>query len=471
MGKSCLSIFLPGVFLALGGQSIGATLFTPQTISTETPVSGDAFKPDTVTPEGSRTGNKPAATPVKLKQTGYWHDTEIHLTIEGGIAANPWTTSGRNFGQFFLDRANTVTLNQIMGSVSHPVADVGSGYGIGFMVEMMYGSDARFDPTIGMADNALTGLYQFAPTQAHVDLHAPWLVHNGMDFQIGQFYGIMGAEGIPALARPFYSFNYASDYIVPFETIGILSTTHLNDHYNAILGIDAGNSTSFGRAGNNNKPKGYVGVSFTGLLADRLDGHLIGHFGPQSNNGAPVTSADGWTSAGLGSKANGLMQYNGDLLLTYHLSKTLSTTLNAIYLRDDATRNDSYGVTGYLAWDINPSVTLNLRGEIFRDNTGSIIASYASMTSFTNMLRNAPYPYFIAPPTTYGALTAGVTYRPDFINRHIRTGKLLFRPELRLDKSLNGTQPFNRAASVADPVIRDGTNNMFWFSCDAVWSF
>ncbi|GBQ77789.1 hypothetical protein AA0311_1550 [Asaia bogorensis NBRC 16594] len=410
-------------------------------------------------------------SPPPGKAPDYWDGLEAHLSVQGGIAGNPWTRSGRNFGQFYTDRANTLTLNQVLGSISHPVTAIGGGYGIGFVAEILYGSDARFDPTIGMADKLITGLYQIAPTQAHIDLHAPWLVSRGIDFQIGQIYGLLGAEGTPALARPLYTFNYASAYIVPFETVGVLSTIHLTEQLDGILGVDAGNSTTFGGAGNNSRPKGYIGLAFAHMMNGKLDGHVIGHFGPQGNNGPTRFSADGWTSIGIGRAANSKMLYNGDVLLTYHFSDRLAATLNATYMHDDITRDDAYGVTSYLAWDINPSLRLNLRGEIFRDNTGTTIAAYTSTTSYTDMLRNAPYPYYIALPTTYGALTVGVTYKPEFVNRHIKFGKFQVRPEIRLDKSLNGTQPFNRAATVEDPVVRHGTNNMLWFSCDAVWSF
>ncbi|GBQ91781.1 hypothetical protein AA0535_2391 [Asaia krungthepensis NRIC 0535] len=275
----------------------------------------------------------------------YWNGIEGHLTVEGGIAGNPWTRSGRNFGQFYVDRANTVTLNQIMGALSHPVTNIGSGYGLGFVMEVMYGSDARFDPTIGMADKALTGLYQIAPSQAHIDLHVPWFVKQGIDLQLGQICGIMGAEGTPALARPFYTVNYASAYIVPFETVGILSTTHFTGHLDGILRVDAGNSTTFGNAGNNSRPKGYIGLAFTHLMAGKLDGHLIGHFGPQGNNGPVRRSPDGWTSIGIGRAANREMLFNGDVLLTYHFDDQVSMTVNGTYLHDNITRDDSYGVT------------------------------------------------------------------------------------------------------------------------------
>lgn len=414
---------------------------------------------------------KPNTLPPNNHATTYWDGISAHLTVEAGIAANPWTKSGRNFAQFYADRANTVVLNQIIGTISHPVTNIGSGYGLGFVFELMYGSDARFIPTIGMADGILTGMYQLVPLQSHIDIHTPWILPRGIDFQIGQTFGMLGTEGTSALTRPFYSYSYAADYIVPFETVGIMSTTHLSDKLDWILGIDAGNSTTFGNAGNNNRPKGTAGIAFSHFMHGKLDGHLIGHFGPQGNNGRQVTSTDGWTSIGMGKIANNLMQYNADLQLTYHFNDKMSVMLDTIYMHDNALRDDLYGFITYFSLDINPSLRLNLRGEIFRDNTGSVIASYEGPTSNLNALRNRPFAYYIAPPTTYGVLTAGVTYRPNFVNKHLNLGTFTIRPEIRLDKSLNGTRPFNRAATVANPVVRDGTSNMFWFSCDAIWSF
>ncbi|KAA8426864.1 hypothetical protein FKW23_14465, partial [Acetobacter sp. DmW_125123] len=53
-------------------------------------------------------------------------------------------------------------------------------------------------------------------------------------------------------------------------------------------------------------------------------------------------------------------------------------------------------------------------------------------------------------------------------------GSFSIRPEVRLDKSLNGTRPFNRVSPTDDPNVNyanNGMNNMFWFSCDAIWAF
>ena len=432
---------------------------------------GDPFwHPQALVPAGNIFHHKPGAP------YSYWDSLEGHLTFESGIAGNPWTTSGRNFGQYYDDRANTVTINQIMGSLFHPVEDVGHGYGIGFTLETLYGSDARFDPTAGIASDAIHSVYQWIPTQAHLDVKFPWMFKRGIDTQIGLMYGQLDSEGTPALARPFYTVNYATDYISPFETVGVSSTLHITRTMDILLDIDAGDSVTFGRYGNNKRPKGYFGLLWNDLLDGRLDFHIIGRFGPEGNNG-PTYRSGPWTSAGVGPIANDKMQYNGDFLLRYRINNKTRVALNGTFLLDDLTNEDAFGFTSYLAYDINPLLTFNARAEVFRDNNGGAIVEYVGPTSYTRYLINRPYPYYAAPPTTYGELTAGVTYKPEFINKRIKGyGKFFLRPEIRIDKSLNGTRPFNKAAIPTaannyDPIVRDGTNNMLWFSCDAVWAY
>ncbi|MGD7068953.1 outer membrane beta-barrel protein [Acetobacter sp. AAB5] len=390
----------------------------------------------------------------------WFDDVEGHIVVEAGVNGNPWTKTGRNWAQSYVDRANTATLNQITGTLSHPVTELGDGYGLGFVFEVLYGSDARFNPTIGMGDGNLTGMYQWTPTQAHIDAHLPWLTKGGIDLQIGQQYGIQGFEGTDALERPFYSYNYSSDFIVPFETVGVLATWHMTDHAALVMGVNAGNSTTFGHAKNNTRPKGYFGLQFTELAGGKLDIAAIGYFGPQQSIYA------------IGREANHDMEYIGDLLASYKINDKTTVTLNATYFHDDYLQDDVYGVTAYFAHDFSDELTFNARGEIFRDNNGGVVGNNTSPMSYVNELRGQNYSYDYAPGTTYGELTVGVTYRPGFLK--LPKGSFSIRPEVRLDKSLNGTRPFNRVSPTDDPNVNyanNGMNNMFWFSCDAIWAF
>ncbi|MBQ5470300.1 MAG: outer membrane beta-barrel protein [Acetobacter sp.] len=423
-----------------------------------------------IIPEGNIFHHKPG-TPHS-----YWDALQGHIVLETGIAGNPWTTSGRNFGQYYDDRANTITLNQIMGTLFHPVEDIGHGYGIGFTLQSLYGSDGRFDPTAGIASHTFSTIDQWVPTQAHLDVKFPWLFKRGIDVQLGLMYGLLDSEGTPALERPFYTVNYATDYISPFETVSAAAWLHVTRTMDILLDIDAGDSVTFGRYGNNKRPKGYFGLLWNNLLNGRFDFHIIGRFGPEGNNG-PTYRVGPWTSAGVGPIANDKMQYNGDFLARYRINKKMRVSAIGTFLLDDLTNEDAYGVTGYFAYDINRLLTFNARVEVFRDNSGGAIVEYVGPTSYTKYLTNRAYPYYDAPPTTYSDFTIGVTYKPEFINKRTKGyGQLYLRPEIRLDKSLNGTRPFNKAAIPTaanhyDPVVRDGTNNMLWFSCDAIWAY
>jgi hypothetical protein len=431
-------------------------------LAQEKVIPGDSARPLVLeeTPAEKAQADKEEVNLKTSKNHTWFDDLEGHLVVEAGVNGNPWTHTGRNWAQSYVDRANTATLNQITGTLSHPTTDIGGGYGIGFVFEVLYGSDARFNPTIGMGDGNLTGIYQWAPTQAHIDAHLPWLSKGGIDLQIGQQYGIQGFEGTDALERPFYSYNYSSDYIVPFETVGVLATWHMTDTVAWVMGVNAGNSTTFGGAKNNKRPKGYFGVQLTGLADGNLDVAAIAYLGPQQSVYA------------IGNLANQKMEYVGDILATYKLNTTTSITLNGTYYHDDYLQDDVYGVTTYFAHDFSPSLTFNARGEIFRDNNGQLVGANTSPMSYVNELRGRPYSYDQAPGTTYGELTVGVTYRPEFLK--LPRGSFSLRPEVRLDKSLNGTRPFNRVSPTDDPNVNlanNGTNNMFWFSCDAIWSY
>ena len=87
--------------------------------------------------------------------------------------------------------------------------------------------------------------------------------------------------------------------------------------------------------------------------------------------------------------------------------------------------------------------------------------------AFTNGLAGIADPNIVgAPPTTYGEITVGVAYKPNFINKAQDVAKVTIRPEVRYDASLNSTTPFDgNAAGV-------GTKSgQFLFSTDIIVAF
>nr|WP_243430126.1 outer membrane beta-barrel protein [Acetobacter sacchari] len=367
--------------------------------------------------------------------------------IEGGVNANPARPgNGVNYGQLIGDRANQAQLNQLTVTMARAVDTGASGYDFGFVLRALYGSDARYYNLGGLTDRAISSRYQFILPQAHVDAHLPWLTRRGLDVQAGVLGSPMGIETLDPATRPFYSLAYTTEFATPFEHIGAMFQLHLNKHFDILFGVDTGNQTSFGGGDNNDAAAGYFGFTGTGLAGGKLAVTYLGRVGPE--NAVRL----------LGVRANGAQRFWNDLDVTYQLSGKLTLTGELNVMHDEGLRADTYGFVSFLSYHLTPTLTLNYRGEIFRDNTGLVVASFLSDTAYMRALFGKSAATQSAPATTYGALTLGATWRPE--TGH---GVKLFeiRPEIRFDRSLNGTTPFNDLRNVGQ----------FTFGADMVLGF
>ena len=99
---------------------------------------------------------------------------------------------------------------------------------------------------------------------------------------------------------------------------------------------------------------------------------------------------------------------------------------------------DAYGGAGYISYALTPTVTLNGRAEIYRDNAGFFGAAYPGNLDPVNVLAGKPNTAFSEGRDTNSEYTLGVTYKPAV--KHVAL--LAFRPEIRWDKSLSGTSLF-----------------------------
>lgn len=133
--------------------------------------------------------------------------------IEGGIMANPARPQpGYNFGDFFADHANQVQLNQAEFTLQKAIDPSKGGYQIGFTLEGMYGSDARYYQLLGVSAHEWNARYQLIPAQAHADVHLPWATKGGLDMHAGILQAPMGVETLDPTTRPFYTIAYTSEY-------------------------------------------------------------------------------------------------------------------------------------------------------------------------------------------------------------------------------------------------------------------
>ncbi|GBR01142.1 outer membrane beta-barrel protein [Acetobacter oeni] len=378
----------------------------------------------------------------------WWRGITLAGRIDGGITANPARpANGINFGNFIGDHANQVQLNQLDLTISRPVDPDAKGYSFGFTLEANYGSDSRYYHLLGISDRALNARYQIIPAQAHVDAHLPWFTGLGVDMNVGILQAPMGPEAFDPEGRPFYTFSYTGEYSVPFEHLGMMATIHVTPMIDVLTGIDTGNQTTFGRSDNNSMPAGYAGLTLKNLANGKLTITELSRFGPEDSRLA------------LGVReANSAMRFWNDLTAIYHVSDTLTLTGEVNYLHDDGLRADTESVVTYLSWNFAKDLTFNYRGEIYRDNTGLMVSSFLTDESYMKAIAGTTSYAESAPPTTYGALTLGVTWRKPLTKK---LGYFAIRPEIRFDRSLNGTSPFN-----------DGRNTgMFTFGGDMMMGF
>jgi len=382
-------------------------------------------------PQVAQAETAPAA--AAAPQT-WWDTVKLHGHLEAGITFNPDSPSNRqNFGQLFTDKANQLLLNQALLTAERPLDPNATGYDVGFKLQAMYGSDARYTHFLGEFDRSIHDRTQADIVEANVLVHTPWLTEGGIDFKIGQFVSPLGAEVIDAEGNPLYSHSYIFNFGVPFKHTGILTTTHVNPTLDLYFGLDTGVNTSLGNGDNNDRIAGIAGFGLNNLLDGKLSVVAYTHIGPENpKRTVPF--------------ANSALRYLNDIVLTYKATDKLTLTTDINYIRDDGFGAIGYGAAQYAAYALNDMFTLVARGEVWRDNNNFFVAAFPGNLDFVNSERGFPATVIPGGRTTYGALTAGVNIKPNVSGVPFLTG-LTLRPELRYDRALNNTRPFNDSSS------------------------
>jgi hypothetical protein len=134
-----------------------------------------------------------------------------------------------------------------------------------------------------------------------------------------------------------------------------------------------------------------------------------------------------------------------DITTTWKITKAFTsiTDLNLIY--DDLLPAWGYGAAQYFTYAVNDWLILGIRGEIWRDEEGFFVAQFRANNDFIHVERGDP----VAPDpsthgggkTTYLAITGGVTLKPPLPKPF---AGLLIRPEVRYDRALTNTNPFDQ---------------------------
>jgi len=344
--------------------------------------------------------------------------------IDSGMTFNPDSPqSNQNFGRLFDDRANEPLLNQLVINFERERAPQPGQFDWGFKLQFMYGSDARFIHSLGLFDRTANETLQPDLVEAYLNLHFPVMTEGGLDLKLGKFVTLEGAETIDPRNNFFYSHTYIFNFGIPFNHTGALATFHASKLLDLYAGITRGVNASVDD--NNDNPAFHGGVGLN-LLDGKLSALATTHIGPE-------TPSD-----------NRHNRYLNDLTITAKPTKNFTSITDLNYIYDEAADATGYGVAQYFIYTINDVFSIGVRGEIWRDADAFYVASFAENDDALDGLRGGSVtidPRTVGGgKTTYGAVTLGLNIKPPVPKP---AASLVIRPELRFDRALNGTRPFN----------------------------
>ncbi len=360
--------------------------------------------------------------------------------VEVGATFNSKQPDDRqNFGRLFDDRANEVLLNQVVYTAEKVLAPKPGESDWGFKLQGMFGTDARFIHSHGLLDNASNKMLQPDIVEAYVNFHLPGMTDGGLDLKVGKFVTLEGVETIDPRNDPFYSHTYIFNFGIPFNHTGALAVLHATKQFDLYAGITRGVNTSI--TDNNHSLSFHGGIGFT-LVEGKLVGLLSTHIGPETP------------------KDNTNFRYLTDLAVTYNLSAKESLITDLNYIQDDAAKAKGYGIAQYYLHKVSDTLTVQVRGEIWKDRDGFYVAQFGNNDDVMNALRGKAIndPRTVGGgSTTYSALTVGLSFKPAMSKPF---AGLIIRPELRYDRS-SRTKAF----------VDSKEKSQFTFGVDAVLTF
>jgi hypothetical protein len=361
----------------------------------------------------------------------------VWAQLEAGITANPdQPGSGINFGHLFTDKANQPVLNQLLVTAEQPLDTNATDYAVGFRVQGMFGTDARYTHFLGELDRDIAERTQLDIVEAWANIHTPWLTDGGVDFKVGQFVTYLGSEYIDPSQNVFYSKSYIYNFGLPLKHTGVMAITHVGPTLDIYTGVDTGVNTSLGDGDNNSAFAFQGGFGLNNLAGGKLTVSALTHIGQEN----------ACLNAPANVRCNSDFRYLNDVVLTYKATDkwTFVTELN--YIRDDAFKADGYGIAQYATYAVNDTLSVSGRAEVWRDAENFFVAGFPGNRDFVNFERGFPLQKALVTasgPTTYGEFTFGLNFKPQ-VNGLQST---MIRPEIRYDRALNGTAPFSDGTS------------------------
>ncbi len=383
----------------------------------------------------------------------WWSTVTVNGEIDAGITGNfDDPSSGLNWGHLFTDKANEPMFNQGLLTVQRPIDSSKPNYDVGFAVQLMYGSDARFTHYLGECEYCINSLYQVTLLEAYVQAHTPWVFDGGIDWKVGEWPTLEGAEVMESDLNLFYSHSYIFNYTEPFQDTGLLAIAHVNPTIDLYASIVTGENTSIGfpYGDNNAAPafEGGVGLNKLGP-GGAVTVLATTHIGPEDPYYGGGVEPDGagqtpfvYPACGYAC-GNSALRFANDMVITWTATDKLTLTLDGNYTRDNGLGDETYGAAGYASYQTPIDwLKINGRAEVLRDDTGAIVGAFPGYFDFVNAEHGYLNTEITQPGTTYLELTGGLNITPPVPASIPFLKAVIFRPEVRYDASLDGTTPF-----------------------------
>ncbi len=174
-----------------------------------------------------------------LQMSGY---VDVAAAYSFNEPDNGTTTTGRVFDT----EASGFTPHAAELVLEKPMTDT---MPFGFRTDLFFGDDAEVFHSTGGG----TGTDQFDLQQAYVTARAP--IGEGLDFKIGKFVTLLGAEVIESPANWNYSRSYMFGFSIPFTHTGMLASYPLGEWGSVTGGVVNG----WDAVDDNNKAKSLIG--------------------------------------------------------------------------------------------------------------------------------------------------------------------------------------------------------------------
>jgi hypothetical protein len=364
--------------------------------------------------------------------------------LEAGITGNFASPNDRqNFGRLFDDRSNEPLLNQFAVTAERMLDPKASDrFDWGFKAQFLYGSDARYLHSAGLLDLTTNDAVQPDIPEVWLLAHFPITgTATGLDLKVGKFGTCIGAEMSDPHLNPFYSHSYIYNFGAPFNATGVLATLHANTWLDTYVGLTRGVNVTSDDPNDSVSFYGGVGIN---CCDGRVCCVAMTHAGPENAHD------------------NHDYRYLSAITLTWKATDKLTSITDMNYAYEESFGAKGYGIAQYLTYAISDCCTVGIRGEVWRDADGFFVAQFASNNDFIHFARGDDTVFdprtVGGGRTTYGAITAGLTFKPP-VPKPL-TG-LMIRPEVRCDRSLNNTRPFNDSSDV--DMLTAGVDVVFTF--------